>query len=124
MKALIILAHGSRRHDSNQEIHSLTNEVRNNTDHNFQFVEYAFLELTEPKLLTVINNLVKKGADEITVLPYFLNSGNHVKKDIPEIIDSAMERYPKCKFNIISCIGMYEDMDKIILQHVGDNTVN
>ena len=115
MKALIILAHGSRRHESNQEIHSLTQEVRERAKDKFIFVEYAFLELVEPKLISVINDVINKGAIDVTVLPYFLNSGNHVKQDIPNIIDAAKEEHPDCKFKVTTCIGMHADMPKLIL---------
>ena len=118
MKALIILAHGSRRLESNQEIYSLTEEVRKKARDYFKIIKYAFLELTEPQLLTVIDEIMDKDVEEITVLPYFLNSGNHVKQDVPEIIDAAIEKYPKCRFTITSCIGMNEGMAGLILSHV------
>lgn len=117
MKALIVLAHGSRRHESNQEVIALTDEVRNKAKDKYQFVGHAFLELAEPPLLYAIEHSINQGANEITVLPYFLNSGNHVKQDIPAIIDTAMERYPDCKFNVTSCIGMDENMSDLILNH-------
>ena len=117
MKALIILAHGSRRHESNQEIYSLAEEVREQDNENFQLIEHAFLELTEPHLMTVIDDVISRGANEITVLPYFLNSGNHVKQDVPEIIDAAMQKYPKCRFTITPCIGMYADIAELVLNH-------
>ncbi len=116
MKALIILAHGSRRHESNQEIHALTDEVRLLANNHFDYVECAFLELVDPKLITVINDVVKCGVDEVVVLPYFLNSGNHVTHDIPEIIDVALENHPGCKFSITNCIGMHKDMPNLILE--------
>lgn len=123
MRTLILLAHGSRRHESNQEVITLTDEVRNKAKDIYESVEYAFLELAEPELLYAIENSVKQGATEITVLPYFLNSGNHVKQDIPAIIDTAMEKYPHCKFNVTVCIGMYEGMAELILNHASESSL-
>lgn len=116
MNTLIILAHGSRREESNLEIKSLTEKVRALAGPEYGHIEYAYLELIEPSLPQAIDNSINNGALNITVFPYFLNSGNHVKRDIPEMIKTAEEKYPDCIFNVSACIGMLEDMPKLILE--------
>jgi len=88
MNALIILAHGSRRHESNQEIKTLAKEVKIIAGNEYDVIEYAYLEVVEPTLLQSIASVVNRGVADITILPYFLNSGNHVKQDIPTLIES------------------------------------
>ena len=56
MKALVIIAHGSRREESNYEIARLTNEVRDLVNNEFEIVEYSFLEMAKPLLIDVIEN--------------------------------------------------------------------
>lgn len=116
MKALIILAHGSRRQESNQEIKDLATEVNNISEKEYKLVDYAYLEVVEPTLLQSITSVIDKGASDITVMPYFLNSGNHVTRDVPAMVDDAKKQYPDCQFKISACIGMLEDMPKLILQ--------
>ncbi len=121
MKTLIILAHGSRRKESNHEIKSLAEAIKNISADEYDHIEYAYLELAEPSLPHAIDNSIHIGASHITVLPYFLNSGNHVTKDIPVIIKTAKEKYPDCIFNISTCIGMLENMPELILKHIRKN---
>ena len=116
MNALIILAHGSRRHESNQEIETLAKEVKKIAGNEYDVIEYAYLEIVEPTLLQSIERVVNRGVSDITILPYFLNSGNHVKRDVPTIIETATERYPDCRFKISVCVGMFEGMPKLILE--------
>jgi sirohydrochlorin ferrochelatase len=116
MKALIILAHGSPRQESNQEIKDLATEVKKISGKEYNLIEYAYLEMVEPTLLQSIDNVISKGVSDITVLPYFLNSGNHVTRDIPAMVDTAVENHPDCTFKISVCIGMLEDMPKLILE--------
>jgi len=116
MNTLIILAHGSRREESNLEIKTLAEQVKALAGTEYDLVEYAYLELIEPSLPQAIDNSINNGASNITVLPYFLNSGNHVKRDIPEMIKTAEEKYPTCLFKVSACIGMIEDMPELILQ--------
>ncbi len=121
MKGLIILAHGSRREQSNEEIRKLTDRVRQQSKNEYQLIEYAFLELVEPDLLSAIKILIDEGITAIKVLPYFLNSGNHVAIDIPNLIDEANERFPNCQFNIAKAIGMDASMPELVLKCARDS---
>ena len=118
MKALIILAHGSRRKQSNEEIEKLTIQIRALVKKKFDIVDYAFLEVAKPSLTNSIENLVSNNASDITVFPYFLNSGVHIKNDIPDIVKKANEKYPKCKFKLSSHIGAYKKMPEIIIKQL------
>ncbi len=116
MNTLIILAHGSRRAESNQEIRELAIKVKALAASNYDLIEYAYLEVVSPSLPEAIENCMNKGALNITVFPYFLNSGNHVKRDIPNMVETAKEKHPDCSFKISACIGMIDDMPNLILQ--------
>jgi sirohydrochlorin ferrochelatase len=116
MNALIILAHGSRRQESNQKIVVLTDKVKSLSENEYDIIEYAYLELAEPNLLQCIDNAVAKGASNITLLPYFLNSGKHVKRDIPAMIETASAKYSACTFNVSAFIGMHNAMPRLILE--------
>ena len=116
MNALIILAHGSRRHESNQEIETLAKEVKKIAGNEYDVIEYAYLEIAVPTLLQSIESVVNRGVSDITVLPYFLNSGNHVKRDIPAMIETAIDKHPACRFKVSAFIGIYEGMPKLIIE--------
>ena len=119
MKALIILAHGSRRKESNKEIKELTVHVRALIKKKFEIVDYAFLEVAKPSLINAIENIISNNnISEITIFPYFLNSGVHIKDDIPNIVRKACKIYPKCKFKLSSHIGAYKKMPEIIIKQL------
>tara|TARA_B100001250_G_C19772590_1_gene777916 strand:+ start:1113 stop:1478 length:366 start_codon:yes stop_codon:yes gene_type:complete len=118
MKALIILAHGSRRKQSNEEIEELTIQIKALVKKNFDIVDHAFLEVASPSLTNAIENLISSNASEINIFPYFLNSGVHIKDDIPNIIKKAGKKYPDCKFKLSSHIGAYKKMPEIILKQL------
>ena len=83
MKALLIVAHGSRREASNDEVRALTGLVAERAGTQYDKVECAFLELAEPFIPAGVEALIETGADDITVVPYFLSAGRHVVEDIP-----------------------------------------
>ena len=118
MKSLILFAHGSRRQQSNTEVAILTEKVLRRPDSPYDIVTCAFLELAEPNLNDAISGIIKAGIDNITILPYFLNSGSHVQRDIPALIAQARADYPECNFRLADPIGMYEGMPELILHSV------
>ena len=85
MRALLVVAHGSRRVASNDEVRQLTDELRAAAGDEYAQVECAFLELAQPSIPDGIDCCVAEGATEVVILPYFLSAGRHVAKDIPEI---------------------------------------
>ncbi len=89
MKALLIVAHGSRRDSSNDEVRALAHAVGLHPDNRYSRVSCAFLELAQPSIPDGIAALADEGADDITVVPYFLSAGRHVVEDIPAEVGKA-----------------------------------
>ncbi len=83
MKALLVVAHGSRRAESNDEVRALTRSVAKRASGKYDTVACAFLELADPLIPAGVEALIDAGAEDITVVPYFLSAGRHVVEDIP-----------------------------------------
>ncbi|CAA6816435.1 MAG: Sirohydrochlorin ferrochelatase family protein [uncultured Campylobacterales bacterium] len=114
MKSLIIIAHGSKLSTSNQEIIDLSINISKNSDLN---IEYAFLEFAQPNLIQSITNCINKGATEISVFPYFLARGKHVKFDIPDIIKEQSKVNPDIKISLMEHFGKLQGIEKLILEN-------
>ncbi len=93
MKALLIIAHGSRRKDSNDEVRRLADRIRENSGPSFGLVVSAFLEISSPQMDSAIADLVDEGATDIMIFPYFLAAGIHVANDIPRIVEEEKANY-------------------------------
>lgn len=105
MRALLVVAHGSRRPESNDEVRRLTDELRAVSGEDFQQVECAFLELADPSIPQGIDCCIAEGAREVVILPYFLSAGRHVVKDIPEIVDASRAQHPEVNLRIAPYLG-------------------
>lgn len=116
MQALLIVAHGSRRAESNTEIKTLTSEVARRAASKFDLVECAFLELAEPLIPDGINGLVARGATAIVVVPYFLAKGAHVKDDIPEAIQASQANHPDIAITVSTYFGAAEPVPDLLAQ--------
>ncbi|MAA71287.1 MAG: cobalamin biosynthesis protein CbiX [Bermanella sp.] len=115
MKALLLIAHGSRKTSSNQEAAELADKLKQQ-DSAFALVTHGFLELTTPKVPDAVTTLVDQGATEVTILPYFLAAGMHVTEDLPELLAEAKTAYPQVTFTLLEHLGAAQLMPSWILQ--------
>ena len=118
MKALLIVAHGSRKAAANEEIRTLTEKIAAIGGGRFDRVRCAFLQLTEPLIPQVIVELVAAGAEEIVVFPFFIAAGSHVHADIPAVVADARDAHPDVAFRIAPHLGGCVGIDRFILDAV------
>lgn len=89
MRGILILAHGSREKATLQtmdEVVKMTRERLSDVP-----VETAYLQFCEQTLEKGLDALVSRGVTEITVVPYFLFSGIHIREDIPHEIEDYLK---------------------------------
>lgn len=119
MNSLLIVAHGSRREASNNEIRALTEALRRNAGNRFDDVACAFLELAEPSIPDGIRQCIEHGATRVTVFPYFLSAGRHVASDIPAEVSQIAREYPDTAIKIAPYLGAASTISELILQQAG-----
>lgn len=115
MKSLLLVAHGSRREASNDEVRILTGHLRQAAT-GFGQVDCAFLELAEPLIPDGIRRAIANGADEVVVLPYFLSAGRHVVTDIPADIAIVQKEFPSIRITLAPYLGSAEGVVGLLLE--------
>ena len=114
-KHLLLIAHGSRRQASNDEVRQLAERVAAQRGPDIDAVEVAFLELAEPSIPEGLARCVAGGATEIVVFPYFLAAGTHVVSDIPEAVDAFRTEHPQVRVRLTSHLGASDALPGAIL---------
>ena len=105
MKALLLVAHGSRKEIANQEVRDLAARIESHASSDFETVVPAFLEFAQPDIGASVDYCVKLGAKKITVVPYFLSAGAHVNRDVPAQLEIAQLRYPGIELQVTRHFG-------------------
>lgn len=118
MKHLLVVAHGSRRAASNDEVRQLVNLMRKHNQA-YDRIECAFLELVGPSILEGIQTCVDAGAEEVIVLPYFLAAGTHVVNDIPDLIGEKQQQHPDIVIRQARHVGGLPGMIELMLEAAG-----
>ena len=112
---LLIVAHGSRRQASNDEVRALASRLASVQNPPFGDVQVAFLELAEPSITEGLAACVDRGAREIIVFPYFLAAGTHVAVDIPEELAAFRELHPQVAITLTPHLGAAPTLPHAIL---------
>lgn len=130
MRALILLAHGSRRKESAQEVVKMAQELEVTARKNgeFDIIKPAFMQFCGPDFYQVVDDIIQNnlqnsfgsisdnGLKEIMVLPYFISAGSHVAEDIPELIQQAIKKYPEISFRVTPHLGKFKGLIELILE--------
>jgi sirohydrochlorin ferrochelatase len=91
MRGIVVFAHGSRIESANEAVRAAAAELQQAGG--FERVEAAFLELGEPDLEGAVGRLAAAGADNVTVVPYFLTLGLHMERDLPRLVADISQKY-------------------------------
>jgi len=105
MKALLLVAHGSRLSHSNEEVIRLRQRLADRLTGEFKLIDCAFLELTQPSVAEGIDACVAQGCQRIILLPYFLAAGRHIRHDIPAIVAAKQAQYPHISIHTAPYLG-------------------
>lgn len=115
MKSLLLVAHGSRRAESNAEIGRLADRLRARLDDRDTLVAHAFLELAEPSIPDGIERCIQQGATQVDVVPYFLARGTHVAEDIPAEVDGKRAEHPNVNIRITDYLGTSDALVDVLI---------
>ena len=68
--------------------------------------------------------LAGKGIDELVVYPFFLFKGMHFSEDVPDIIESALEKLDKkITYKMLDPVGMHPDVFNIVQDTLYDEVI-
>ncbi|MBN1292704.1 MAG: CbiX/SirB N-terminal domain-containing protein [Candidatus Latescibacteria bacterium] len=118
MKGLLLVAHGSRKKESAEEISGLKQKLRDLSHGEFDVVDHAFLQKASPKFDEKMQEFVSNGISDIMVLPYFLATGSHVASDIPRVIFDIRQKFPNVKIRMLPHIGAAAGMVQLLWDHI------
>jgi sirohydrochlorin cobaltochelatase len=103
IQGLILFAHGARDPRWALPFEDMARRVREQRPD--LVVRLAYLEFMPPDLATAAAELVAEGCGQVDLLPVFLGSGGHVRKDLPRLLDELRERHAGTRFDLHGAIG-------------------
>lgn len=122
MDGVLYIGHGSRSKKGADEAKKFLEQIIEKVPVPIQ--EISFLELAAPSIEEGFERCVMRGATSIAVVPLFLLTAGHVKKDIPEIIKKLAGKYPEIKIDLKDALGVQKPiidcMAKMVREIAGE----
>lgn len=115
-KAVIILGHGSRSKGADDTVKQVAAEVGKSGG--YEIAEYAFLQYAQPALQDALEKCVGQNAEKIIIVPFFLQPGTHVTKDVPAHMERAKKQNPGIDIVVTDCVGSHPLIATIVLDLV------
>src|SRR5262249_18019890 len=102
--ALLLIAHGSRHADANDDLRHVAERLR---ERGHALVVASFLELADPDILSAGRQCVALGADRVVLVPYFLSAGVHVPRALAAARDRLAAELPGVSFALAEPLGRH-----------------
>ncbi|WP_199615778.1 sirohydrochlorin chelatase [Paenibacillus alkalitolerans] len=112
MEAILLVGHGSRDAEGNEELLQFARNVSRRVPD--VHVETCFLEFAKPTVQQGIDRCVEAGAARIVLVPIILFAAGHAKIHIPMEIDRAKQKHPDIAFAYGRSIGIHEKVLEIL----------
>ena len=119
MTGILILAHGSRRTETEETLNQICNMVKEMLPE--MIIETAYMEFSERTIFEGLDSLVAKGVEEIKVVPYFLFAGIHIQQDIPEEIDEYSKKNTNVKISLAKTLGVDRRLAEILKDRIQES---
>jgi sirohydrochlorin ferrochelatase len=118
MKALLLIAHGSRRAEANADLVYIAEQLA--ARGTYPLVQVSYLELAEPSIPDGGALCVQRGATEVILLPYFLSPGNHVREDMTAARAQLAARFPQVRFRLAEPLGRHPLLLDVVQQRAAE----
>ena|SRR6187399_2542653 len=102
-RGLILLAHGARDPEWATPFESVVARIRERAPETR--VRLAFLELMAPRLDEAGAELAALGCQRIDVVPAFLGTGGHVRRDVPAQLARLRDAHPGIAWTLHPALG-------------------
>lgn len=116
MKSVVVLAHGSREQQAVQAWHMLEQAARAKLNADIPVV----FQFGMGGLPQALDDLAARGADAITVLPYFLFSGHHLRHTVPELMETWQKTHPHVHLSLAPALGEDERLAGLLADQIAN----
>lgn len=113
---ILIISHGSPREEANQRFTTLVERIaaRLGVHH----VLPTFFSIVRPSIPDRIAELAGLGVRRVLLMPYFLYEGQHVSKDIPELLTQCQNQFPDMTFQVLPTLESDPILEDLVVDRL------
>ena len=120
MNGLILFAHGARDAAWAAPFEAVAARLRERRPG--VRVALAYLELMQPDLPTAAAALAQAGCTRVDIVPMFLGTGGHVRRDLPALVQQLRAQHRAMEWALHAPIGEHPDVIEAMAAAALDGT--
>ena len=120
MQGIVLIAHGSRRREANQDLVDLAAAVAERSPE--AIVEIGYLEFAQPGIAEGLQRCAARGARRIVMVPYFLSTGVHVTRDLEEARSEFSSQNPEVTVVMARALELHPQIIDIVIERIAGAT--
>ncbi|MGL6112402.1 MAG: sirohydrochlorin chelatase [Rubrivivax sp.] len=105
-QGLILFAHGARDARWAAPFEAVVRQIQMQRPQ--LQLRLAFLEFMAPNLHDAAAALAAAGCSAVEVLPLFLGTGGHLRKDLPPMVDRLRQQFPAVRWTLHAAVGEHD----------------
>jgi sirohydrochlorin ferrochelatase len=109
---VVLIGHGS----SDKNAHDAFVYLAKTIAPYYRNVEYCFLELDQPNIQEGIGRAVAASPQLLLIVPYFLHKGAHIKRDVIEDVNAALDEHSFKDAYMTRHLGVDEKLVDIVIE--------
>ena len=109
---VLLIGHGSKDPEAKSSLEYVVDGLK----HQYRNIRYCFLEIERPSIPQGMEVATKNSPKVLIVVPYFLHRGAHVKRDIYEDLNPAIERSQIKKIFITEHLGTDDKLVNLVVE--------
>ena len=109
---VLLIGHGSKDPEARTSLKYIEDGLRPN----FRNVNHCWLEIEEPNIKQGMENCRNNNPNTLIIAPYFLHKGAHVKRDIYEDLNPAMQNSGIKNIFITEHLGIDDKMIDLVIE--------
>ena len=109
---VLLIGHGSKDPNAKTSLQYVVNGLKET----YRNVTHCWLEIEEPNIKQGIETCTKNNPNILIIVPYFLHRGVHVKRDIYEDLNPAMEKSGIKKICITDHLGTDNKLIDLVIE--------
>jgi sirohydrochlorin ferrochelatase len=113
---VLLIGHGSSDKNAHDAFLHLAETVRPQ----YRNVQHCFLELDRPNIEEGIAQLVKKSPQVLLMMPYFLHKGAHIKRDVVNDVNAALDKANFKNAHMARHLGVDETLVRLIVERAAE----
>jgi len=109
---VLLIGHGSKDPNAKTSLQYVVDGLKNS----YRNIDLCWLEIEEPNIKQGIEACVKNNPNVLIIVPYFLHRGAHVKRDIYEDLNPAMEESGLKNIFITKHLGTDDKLIDLVIE--------